>query len=337
MLASTRLLRNILTAIVALGFDPELVLRGASLGWQDLADSDGDERRLPVEAVARLWAAAVAVTGDPNIGVRIGALAQLDHFGVLGSVARASATLGDALLKTGRYMRLWIETARLCLLVEGDQGQLIFRSLRRIPPVVGDAVLTQLVVLSRELTGRDLVPSRVRMAHPPPTDDSVYRDVFRIAPTFRDVEYSLVFSVDVLTLPIATHDPGGVELLSDRATRLVDALAPGATFARRVRDVLAAELHGGNPMMENVAARLGVHPKTVNRRLKQEGTSHRELLDCLRRELAEHYLAMPGIAVTEVAFLLGFSDASAFNKALRRWFGIAPLDYRRRLLRQTEP
>jgi hypothetical protein len=94
MLASARILRNFTEAVAALGFDPYVILRRASLSWTDVEKADFEEHRIPVEALGRFWAAAVEVTGDPAIGVRIGAMARIDRYGVLGSVARASATLG---------------------------------------------------------------------------------------------------------------------------------------------------------------------------------------------------------------------------------------------------
>src|SRR5262249_54079818 len=155
-------------------------------------NADVEEQRVPVEALGRFWAAALEVTGDPAVGVRIGALARLDRYGVVGSVARASATLGDALLKTVRCMNLLIETAHLSVLVDGGHGQVIYRSIR-VPPTAADAALTQLLVLSRELTGRHLIPTKARFAHRAPPDDSIYRDVFGVAPTFDDFENVLVF------------------------------------------------------------------------------------------------------------------------------------------------
>ncbi|HVU05735.1 MAG TPA: AraC family transcriptional regulator [Polyangiaceae bacterium] len=320
MQASVQLLRNLTLAVAELGCDPALVLGEASLSWKDLETGDGEERRVPVEVLRRFWTAAVSVTGDPSIGVRVGARARLEHFGVLGEVLRGSATLGDALLRTGRYMRLWIESTRLSLLVEGEQGQVFCRSDAPEPhPSALQSLLATLLVLSRELTGLELVPNRVRIASPAPEDDSVFRDVFGVAPTFDEGESALVFPSDVLMLPVAARG----------ARAQPSAASPGAALSRRVRDVLAAELQGGNPMIENVAAQLGIHPKTLTRRLKQEGTSHSELLDSLRRELAEQHLSASTLNVTEVAFLLGFSDASAFNKAFRRWFGVGPLAFRR--------
>jgi AraC-like DNA-binding protein len=331
MQASARILQNFATALAVLGFNPDAVLARASLTLAEVQNGNVDEQRVPLEALGRFWAATVAVTGDPAIGVRIGALARIDNYGVLGRVARASATLGDALLKTVRYMNLLIETASLSVLVDCDRVQVIYSSLRA-PPAAADAALAQLLVLSRELTGRRLVPEQVRFAHRAPPDDSFYREVFGIAPTFDDLEHSLVVAADCLILPITTHDSRESELLVAEAKRLADAVSSDDSVSRRVRDVLARELQGGNPMVENVAAQLGMHPKALMRRLKQEGTSHSALLDSLRREHAEQYLRMPRLNVAEAAFLLGFSDASAFIKAFRRWFGVAPLEFRRRAM-----
>jgi AraC-like DNA-binding protein len=329
MQASARILQNHAAALVALGFDSDAVLARASLSASDVQNADVEEHRVPVEALGRFWAAAVEVTGDPAIGVRIGALGRVDHYGVLGSVGRASATLGDALLKTVRYVNLLIETARLSVLVERDRVQVIYGSLRT-PPAAADAALVQLLVLSRELTGRKLIPLQVRLAHRAPRNDSIYREVFGIAPTFDDSEHSLVVAADYLMLPIATHDCHASELLVAEANRLAEIVTPDDSVSRRVLHLLARELQGGNPMVENIAAQLGMHPRAMMRRLKQEGTSHSALLDSLRREHAERYLRMPHLGVAEAAFLLGFSDASAFIKAFRRWFGIAPLEFRRR-------
>src|SRR5262245_51429312 len=168
MQASARMLRNFTEAVAALGFDAHAIMKRASLSWTDVERASVEEHRIPVEALGRFWAATVEVTGDPAIGVRIGALARLDRYGVFGSVVQTSATLGDALLKTVRYMNLLIETARLSVLVDGQDGQVIFRSIR-VPPAAADAALTQLLVLSRELTGRELVPTKVRFAHGAPS------------------------------------------------------------------------------------------------------------------------------------------------------------------------
>jgi len=335
--ASVRILANLALALRALDVDAEQVLERCGVAWDDIAGEDEWDRRVPVEMLDRFWEAAVAVTGDPALGVRIGALSRLSMTGVLGDMARASATLGDALLKTARYMRLWNEAARLSLLMDGERAIIWYRPLAatRRHPASGDAVLARLGVLARELTGIHLVSEEVLLAHPAPPETACYREVFGIAPKFDQSDYALVFDPDVLTLPVSAGDAAVPDAIMRHVGELIDALPADASLKRQVQRVLANELRGGNPMLDNVATQLKMHPKTVRRRLKLEGTTHSELLEALRRELAERYLRVPELNVTEVAFLLGYSDASAFNKAFRRWFDVAPLTYRDRLRHRT--
>lgn len=329
MHASSKILWNLVRGLGALGFDPEPVVERLGFTLEDLEVRADEDSRISVDTLARFWDLAVEVTGDASIGVRIGALARLDLFEVLGDVARSSATLAEALFKTSRYIELWSDGIALSLLVEGDRAQISYRS-HGVPRhyCSGDLIMTALLVLSRELAGLRLVPSEARFAHARPANRLSYLEVFGVDPTFESGDCAMVFPPEFLMVPVL---PSGSPLSS----LPVDSGDPPASFglARKVKRVLTSELRGGNPMMDNVAAQLGVHPKTLTRRLRQEGTTHSELLDSTRRDLAWRYLSLSGLGVTEVAFLLGFSDASAFNKAFRRWFGEAPQSFRARTRR----
>ncbi len=331
MLASTKILVNLTRALTALGFDASAVLGECGLTLEGLERSDGEDARMPVEVLTRFWSSAVAATGDDAIGVRLAALARIDGFGVLGDAARASGTLGEALLRTARYLKLWNEAVELSLLVEGERAHVSYRSMSREPRhyCEGDAVMTILFVLSKELAGRDFGPDEARFGHGEPVNRSAYREVFGSAARFDCPAYSMVFPAEILTLPIVPRARSPEVPLSPEIAR------EEGTFSRRVLDLLAAELRGGNPMIENIAAQLGMHPRTLARRLRDEGTSHSELLDSLRRELAERYVAATDLDMMEVAFLLGFSDASAFNKAFKRWHGAGPFAFRGRSRRRS--
>jgi AraC-like DNA-binding protein len=327
MRASIQLLKNLVAGLVPCGVDAHRVLSHMGASWSSVFEASDDER-IPVTLLTRFWEAAEAVSGDPSIGVRVGAQARLERFGVLGGAVRTSSTLGDALLKTIRYVAFVDESVLLSIAIEGERGRIVYRSAVPEPrhPCEVDSIMATMLVLSRELAGLRLVPTEIRIVHAAPPDDAVYRDVFGIAPIFAAQENAVTFRAAALMLPVAAREPvasGGHEASND---------SPGAaSFVGKVESLVRAELSGGNPMLENVAAQLGLHAKALTRRLSQEGTTYSAILDRLRRGLAEHYLSEPHVSVTDVAFLLGFSDASAFNKASRRWFGTSPLTQRRRL------
>jgi AraC-like DNA-binding protein len=134
-----------------------------------------------------------------------------------------------------------------------------------------------------------------------------------------------------LHTPVVGGDRKLCAILEKQALELLDDLPRVGELSRRVQEAISAELRGGNPSAENVAEKLGVHPRTLSRRLQAEGTSHQQLLDQLRFELAERYLRERGLSIGEVAYLLGYADTSSFNKAFKRWTGSAPKRYRQQV------
>ena len=321
-----------MAALVACGVDARRVLEQMGVSWSSVFESDDDER-IPVAQLTRFWEAAETVSGDPSIGVRVGAQARLERFGALGGAVLASSTLGDALLKSTRYVALMDESVVLSIAIEGDRGRIAYRSSVPGPrhACEVDALMVTMLVLSRELSGVRLVPAEVSVVHGAPSNDSAYRDVFGVSPVFGAHEDSVAFPSAELMLPIAAREQGTAGAITSEGRGLSKESSPTESYAGKVEALVRAELQGGSPMLENVAARLGLHAKALTRRLHHEGTTYSAILDRLRRGLAERYLSEPHVSVTDVAFLLGFSDASAFNKAARRWFGTSPQTLRRRL------
>lgn len=104
-------------------------------------------------------------------------------------------------------------------------------------------------------------------------------------------------------------------------------------LVERVRHVIRGEIAWGNPTLEIVAARMGLQPRTLTRRLAKAGARHQELLDAERYALASAWLRIPGQRTIDVARALGYSTPSAFARAFRRWSGMSPQEYRERVVR----
>jgi AraC-like DNA-binding protein len=119
-------------------------------------------------------------------------------------------------------------------------------------------------------------------------------------------------------------------VLDDYTARLLKQMpAPvAATIGERVRAELLKTLRGGMPTAEEVAQSLHMSVRTLHRNLREEGVTYSELLHALRQEQASRYLADPGITISEVAFLLGFSELSSFYRAFKRWTGTTPAEFR---------
>jgi AraC-like DNA-binding protein len=279
------------------------------------------------------WTAVRETTGQYGIGLRLGALVRPEYYEVFGFVLTSSATLGDALLRATRFMRLVAPNIELSFYVEGDRAVLLYKALdaELFHPESSEFVLCAIGTIGRQLTGVHLRPIEVRFAHEAPPDLSHHHAIFENAPIhFNRPHNGYVFESSLLNLPVRSSDGQLCAKLEREAEQLLSRMPRVGELSRRVQETISEELRGGNPSAEHVADKLGMHPKTLSRRLKGEGTSHQQLLDQLRYRLAERYLRDPNLSIGEIAFLLGYSDTSSFNKAFKRWTGAAPQHYRQK-------
>jgi AraC-like DNA-binding protein len=165
--------------------------------------------------------------------------------------------------------------------------------------------------------------------HPRPRTVDEHRRIFGCEVGFDAPEHAVTFHRDALVLPVVQADPRLGALIDRYAEELLRRLPRGNALSDRVRQLVAESLCDGDHGLEPIAGRLRMSPRTLQRRLQDESTSHQQIVDELRHELALKYLAEPAVSIGEVAFLLGFSDPSAFHRAFRRWTGTTPGEHRR--------
>jgi AraC-like DNA-binding protein len=318
-----------------MGADVEAIVRSVALPLDELQNPD---TRIPFELAIQLSAAAAQAVRDPAFGLHLAELYRPGDFGVLDYLAHNSRTLRDAVVRLCRYNRLLQDAAEMVLEVEGGRAviwQRLLGSVWLLPAAVENA-LANLVVIGRELTGETLVPLEVQFRHPAPAYSAEHERIFKRRARFDAERDALVLAHEDLDLPLSNADPRLCSILDRHAQKLLDALPAVASFSARVRELVAAALKDETPTGERIARKLQMSERTVRRRLKQEGTTYEEVIDQLRRALTEHYLDYPDLSLEQVALLLGYSEASAFRRAFRRWHGVSPANYRR-LRRVREP
>jgi AraC-like DNA-binding protein len=324
---STRVVRPIVAGLLMFGADVEAALAEVKLDAKTLADPDA---RVPHRAAVTLWTLAVERTGELGFGLRVAEAMDLGRFEVQGYAFLSSANLGEGIERVIRYHRLNHDAAMLTLRREGSQA--IYRHElpggHQLPAAAAQFVIGVMVLGSRAATQSDVPIEEVRFVHDAPPDLSDYARVFGVPVRFSCEHNEVVFSAAALDLPHAKADPGLAMVLDQHASACLAALPRVDTLVDRVRTLLAKELQGGNPSADTTADALGMSTRTLARRLKAEGTSHKEVLDELRAALARRYLGDASLAISEVAFLLGFSEPSAFHRAFKRWTGQTPAEFR---------
>ena len=324
-----RVFQLIVAGAAARGVEPSDLLRAAGLTPQDLADPDG---RLPRTAEQRLWNEAARLTGEEAFGVHLSRQLPVDGLGALGFAVRSSATVGEAYRRVMRYLRLLARGPVIELCERANRA-----TLRHLPPTTGPAptrhavefLMGNLVVLARHGVSPSVTPEEARFRHSAPSDPTAHRDVFGPGVRFDQDRDEISFDRSLLLQRQAHAEPSLSEVLDKHLGSQLLALSEEATFLDRVKSVLTDALKQGEPTLTSTAARLHMSPRTLQRRLREEGTSLSGALDHVRSSLAVHYLVDSDESIGEVAFVLGFSEVSTFHRAFKRWTGVTPASYRR--------
>lgn len=299
----------------------------------ELQDKDA---RLSEAECAALFDRAALCLQDDALGLHVGETIRPGHYGVLGYVAMNCATLGEALSQLGRYQALVLDIGpmelragrqEVCLSWSPDSER-PFRQLAEFN-------LAGLVTFARWISGRQDAPLRIEFNYPAPADLGEHARIFACELQFDQPRYAIAFPQAWLHQPLIQPDAGMRELMSRLADRQMQGLARGPDALAKARALIARQLSEGELTLEQLAAGLDMGVRTLQRKLKEAGISYTQLVDNVRRELAEHYLADASLDLNDLAFLLGFSEQSAFQRAFKRWMGESPGAWRRRMQRQS--
>jgi len=310
------------------GLDREELMAQAGFGPAELDDPDS---RVPLGKIWNVWRIMIDQTGDPALGLHLGAETEVRELGLVGYAAYHSQTLRAAFERIARYSRIVNEALVARMIDDEDRGTFAVERAPRLDslrhPI--DGRMASALAVARELTGVDLTPLEVRLPYPRPEDLSEHRRVFRCPVQFDQSESMLVFRKVDLDRHVVHADETLTGYLDKLAEDSLETLSADVSFRHRVRRAIWSELSGGKPNVRQIAMQLGVSPRTLQRRLEEEHTSFAAELDSLRHETASRLLQDNQLAVYEIAFLLGYSEPSTFYRAFRRWKRVSPHEFRR--------
>jgi AraC-like DNA-binding protein len=252
------------------------------------------------------------------------------QLGVVGYSLKYSGTLRRALERLARYSRIVSQTVRMAL--DEGPGRVEVTFARDAPfdvlrhPI--DARLSSLITMLRSLTQGELNPMEVCFPYPRPATTVEYERVFRASLRFGAPAARLVLHPSDVDRPVTTGDEELNRYLDQYAETVLRKLARVDSVAKEVLRTLWQQLSGGPLDLPSTARHLGLSARTLQRRLHDEETSFGVLLDAFRREASVRLLRDRGLAVEEVAFMLGYSEPSTFYRAFRRWTGLTPRRFR---------
>jgi AraC-like DNA-binding protein len=294
---------------------------------------DDPDARIPFAKIVSLYEQAAKLTGDDAFGLHVGEAVDPTAFDVLGYSVINSPTFGAALDRIVRYNFTWTDGSGFAVNTANKATRIIYTYFDdSLGECRHDAEMTfaAIAVLGRLITDADWSANSVSFQHSRPRDTSEHGRIFRCPVLFKAKANEFQFDSATLSLPITRADPDLCAVLDRHAGELLAKYPRADTLIERLRTIIKDELNGGDASLERVADQLGMSGRTLQRKLRDHGTSHQELLDQMRQDLAMRYLREPEMAICEVAYLLGFSESSALHRAFKRWTGMTPSEFRRR-------
>ena len=308
------------------GIDPEPLFRKEGIAPEMLYDAGA---RVPLERYQRLDLSAAEASGDPYFGLRGAEYFRPAHLGALGFAWLASSTLRTAFGRLSRYARVIQE--RLTIDLSEDEQYFYVRINPHIPlfneAIREDGQLAALVKFCRIIASRNFNPARVCFRQAEPAETAYHYELFRCPIEFGADDTLLVIRLqDVDKRLTGSNDQ--LAKLNEHIVVKYLAHAAKQDVVNRAKAAIIDGLANGAVSESSIAEALHMTPRNLHRKLHKEDTSFKLLLTETRKELAQQYIQDRSKTLTEISYLLGFSEASSFSRAYKSWTGKAPSEAR---------
>lgn len=270
---------------------------------------------------------------DQPLALEAGCRQHLTTFGMWGFTILSSKNLYEAMELGLRYIKL---TSAFCRFAPAlGEGEALLRADNsELPADVRDFLVERdiagLVTVQRDLAPLAMRAEAMRFTHPAPSYAHRVQDLLGIAPQYGGSTNESAFPVELLALPLSQSHSATRQACEEECRHLLQRLRSRKGLAGEVRDRLARRL-SKMPTMDALAAELSLNPKTLRRRLAEEGAIYSDLIDEVRRAFAEELLSTTRLPLEDISARLGYSEPSAFTRAFKRWRAVSPRDYRRKL------
>ena len=328
---------GLLDAIAAAGGNPDQILRTVGLERSVLATADAF---IASTTFSWLLEEASRATGDKCFGLHFGEHFDPKDIGVLAYVVVNSPTIALAIQNIARYVTIHSSAARVSFGIEGERGylrSLLARAVLHSRRQHNEFTMAVLVKTFRIVATSDWAPLEIQFAHEAPAESSEHSRFFACKVLFDCATNALVVDRDFVHRPVPAADEKLYRILKQYVERILSEMPRHNDFLDAVRKAIGESLGEGESKRTRIADKMSMSGRTLERRLNAHGVVYRKLLDDMRRQFALNYLRDTRHTLTEVAFLLGYSEVSAFNRAFKRWTGSTPLEYRHKAIREAAP
>jgi AraC-like DNA-binding protein len=321
--------RAIAAALEQRGIDAAKVFESAGVSLSTTSDP---MRRMSNAQISALFRESFKLTHDPYFGLFVADSFHIPNLHALGFALLASSTLRDFCLRLQNYYHLASQNIAFNLLESRGETILAAKLLNAdICWETVDAFAAMMVRLMRAVGDPQMAPIRVELVRPKPAEgDQPYRDYFSCDVLFDSPEICICIDSALMDKPLPGASKELAQMHDKTAMEYLQKLER-QDISGRVRAVIVDSLSTGLVSKKLVADKLHISLRNLELKLSRENTSFQQVLDSTRQSLAAGYIEQSSFAITEIAYMLGFSDAANFTRAFKRWMGMSPLEFRKSL------
>ncbi len=268
----------------------------------------------------------------PGFGVRVGQQMIIDDYGVLGLSWRTCSKVGEIFERSERYFKLLSNTFDWQIKNDGDISHVVLNreAHRRGMELSTEASLSATVVVLQAMSEKDISPAQVSFKHKAPKSIESHEDAFKCQILFNQPQYSITYKTEDLNLRTAKADASINSYLLQQVDEKTKGIKiPSSKLVHDVELLITDALPTGIPSIQHIAELTAMSNRTLTRRLADAGVTYRDLIRKTQETIAKDMLVNTTQSIGEIAFLTGFSEQSAFNRAFKKWTNQSPSEYRK--------
>lgn len=288
------------------------------------------QERISIQAWTNLLDEVATLTPIPALGLQIGQHIKTSHAGIVGYLSSSCGSVGEALALFERFARLIYDVNSLSMIIDGEIVRISWGSEHVAPgQLVDETAISIFFTMVQIIAGRTLYPSKMNFINPAPDNIAPYEEFFHCPVSFGGIRTIIEFPTEYLNVALNNKDDKLLNLLEDHAQSLLSTL-PKDEFKDRLKQLLTEMLKKQEILsLENIARHMNTSTRTLQRRMNDQEIKFQELLSNVKLDLFHQYIKVDSLTLFDIALLLGYSEQSAFTRAVKRWTGKLPKDFRK--------
>ena len=312
------------------GFSTELLLQECGIEPADVANP---EARIDKKTFIHLMLTVMRHTEDEFMGFGSGRVSKPGTYSMMAHAVINCATLEKAIRRGAKFYELFDYAITSRLIPSDDEAliQFVSRGDVLFRPHIMEAVVFLTLRFLSWLIGQQIVPKRINLDFDS-IDDGEFANQFPCQVHYSQPRCEIVLDSRYMAMPLVQNQLSLSKFLKASLEELMDGDIENASLNAQIRSIISKEFGNNFPDFSVVCDKLAMTPQTLRRRLKDENTSYQEIKDTIRKDASIYYLSKPELTIDEIALLMGFSEASSFHRAFKKWTGKTPSAYRQELL-----